>query len=388
MKKKIAVITGSRADYAHLLWLLKEIDADPELELQLIASGMHMAKEHGLSYKQIEEDGFRIAAMVDILKFGNSRMGVTRATGEGIDRFAVILDQLKPDWCVVLGDRFESFAFATAAYMARIPLAHIHGGEVTAGAVDEALRHSITKMSALHFAATGEYCRRIIQLGEDPRRVFHVGTPSLEMLKNQKIHSREELSRLLGFDVDEQTVLLTYHPATLCAEDPVRTLKMIVDALRNLKHPVIATRANTDAAGDLINAELERAAEADPERFHVFRFLGVRRYFSCLKHCAAMAGNSSSGLIEAPAFALPVVNIGGRQEGRVRGANVIDVKPAGTSIRSGLQKALSPRFRGSLKGMNNPYQRYKDGRVAARIRDKIKSWPVNDATFRKRFHDL
>jgi UDP-hydrolysing UDP-N-acetyl-D-glucosamine 2-epimerase len=287
----------------------------------------------------------------------------------------------------LLGDRFELFAPAIAALMLRIPIAHIHGGERSEGAIDEAVRHAITKMASIHFAATESYRRRIIQMGESPKRVFNFGAPGLDQIYGAELMSRAQLEREIGFPQDP-VGLVTFHPATLDGGSVDSQLDHLIAAIKASKINAIFTMANADADGARINARLRALCAQYTSKFKWIPHLGHRRYLSCLQHCAVMIGNSSSGLTEAPSFRLSVVNIGDRQRGRVRAPNVIDVPCSTAAILAGIKKAISPRFRSSLRGMRNPYDRFHDGRASQRIKDVLKKLPLSNDLMKKSFHDL
>jgi UDP-N-acetylglucosamine 2-epimerase (non-hydrolysing)/GDP/UDP-N,N'-diacetylbacillosamine 2-epimerase (hydrolysing) len=387
-QRSVCVVTSSRADYSHLYWLLKQIQEDSSLRPLIIVTGTHLSSEHGLTYKLLEKDGFLINAKLKILRYANNEVGVTKAIGEGCKLFAETFKRLQPDIVVIFADRFEMFAAAIAAYTAKIPIAHIHGGETSQGAVDEAFRHSITKMSSIHFAATEVYRKRIIQLGENPNRVFNYGSPSLEALNYQKLLNREELEKLLGFDFNGRVALITYHPVTLENDLPQHQVDAVLRAVDVFNLKAIFTKSNADAHGEIINRQVGRFCSQHPERYRLFDALGPLRYFSVLKYCNLMIGNSSSGFVEAPSFKLPVVNIGDRQKGRLRSENIISVGYAQTEIEKGIRRALSSRFKRTLNSMKNPYQRFSDGRASYRIKEKLKELEIDNRLFKKEFCDI
>ncbi len=306
----------------------------------------------------------------------------------GLNGFAEAFAELKPDIVVLLGDRFELLAPAISALMLRIPIAHIHGGELSEGAIDDSVRHAITKMASLHFAATETYRRRIIQMGESPDRVFNFGAPGLDQIYGSALLTRPQLEQELGFSLEEPVALVTYHPVTRDAGSAETQVRCLVAAIKASGLKAVFTMANADAQGALINTRLRAVCAQSPGRFKWMPHLGHRRYLSCLKHFAVMVGNSSSGLTEAPSFRLPVVNIGDRQRGRVRAANVIDVPCSRAAILRGIKRAISPRFRASLRGMRNPYDRFHDGRASERIKDVLKHVRLSDDLLKKSFHDL
>ena len=344
-RRKICVVTTSRADFGLLGGLLEAITADPNLQLQVIASGMHLAPEFGLTAREIEVEGFKINRKIDMKLKGGSDLANLKSIGIGLTGFADALSELKPAVVVLLGDRFELLAAAISTLMLRIPIAHIHGGERSEGAIDESIRHAVTKMASLHFAATESYRRRIIQMGEAPNRVFNFGAPGLDRLYGPPLMTRAQLEKEIGFSLQQPVALATYHAATLDPASLETQIRHLVTALKMSGLKVVFTMANADAQGARINALLGALCSQNPARFKWIPHLGHRRYLSCLRHLAVMVGNSSSGLTEAPSFRLPVVNIGDRQRGRVRAANVIDVSCSCTAILRGIKKACSRRFR-------------------------------------------
>jgi UDP-N-acetylglucosamine 2-epimerase (non-hydrolysing)/GDP/UDP-N,N'-diacetylbacillosamine 2-epimerase (hydrolysing) len=341
-----------------------------------------------MTVREIEAEGIKIDRKIDMQLSGKSAVANVKSIGLGLRGFAEAFTDLKPAIIVLLGDRFELLAGAISALMLRIPIAHIHGGERSEGAIDESVRHAITKMASLHFAATEPYRRRIIQMGESPDRVFNFGAPGLDQLYRAPILSRAELEKEIGFLLDEPVALVTYHPATLDSASVDLQIRHLTEAMRSCGLKAIFTMANADAHGDRINARLKALCERTPGRFKWIPHLGSRRYLGCLRHCALMVGNSSSGLTEAPSFRLPVVNIGDRQRGRIRAANIIDVPCTKAGILKGIKKACSRRFRASLGHMRNPYDRYHDGRTSERIKEVLKKTNLSGDMLKKRFYDL
>jgi UDP-N-acetylglucosamine 2-epimerase (non-hydrolysing)/GDP/UDP-N,N'-diacetylbacillosamine 2-epimerase (hydrolysing) len=387
-RRKICVVTTSRADFGLLGGLLKAIKTDPALQLQVIASGMHLAAAFGLTAREIEAEGFKIDRKIDMRLKGDTDLANLKSIGIGLAGFADAFAELKPAWVVLLGDRFELLAASISALMLRIPIAHIHGGERSEGAIDESVRHAITKMASLHFAATEPYRRRIIQMGESPQRVFNFGAPGLDRLYGSPLLTCAELEKEIGFSLQPSVAIVTYHPATLDPASLDTQLRHLTAAIEASGLKAVFTMANADAQGARINAHLAALCAQNPSRFKWMPHLGHRRYLSCLRHCAVMIGNSSSGLTEAPSFRLPVVNIGDRQRGRERAENVIDVPGSHAGILRGIKKACSPRFRASLRGMRNPYDRLRDGRASERIKDVLKRVTLSDELLKKSFHDL
>lgn len=387
-KRRICVVTTSRADFGLLCQLLHEIEEDSALQLQLLVSGAHTSRGPGNSMREIEQAGLRIAQKIPMRIAGEVALANLGAIAGGMKRFGTSFAALKPDLLVLLGDRFELFAPAIAALMLQVPIAHIHGGELTEGAMDEQVRHALTKMAALHFVATETYRRRVIQMGEHPRCVFNYGAPGLDALYRVPMPSREELEKSLGWSLQGPTALVTYHPAI---REPISTrqqVRELIDALLCMEMPAIVTMANGDEDGAIINRALEALCRRFPRRFRWVPHLGHLRYLGCLRYCAVMIGNSSSGLIEAPSFKLPVVNIGGRQEGRVRAANVIDVPCNEIAISKAIRLATSKGFRSKLRGMRNPYDARKDGNVSRLIKNTLRDFPISDRIVRKKFWDL
>ena len=387
-RRKIGVVTTSRADFGLLGGLLKAIKSDPALRLQLIVSGMHLSPKFGLTVREIEAEGFKIDRKIDLGLAGDTALANLKSIARGVSGFAHALSELKPAAVVLLGDRFELLAPAISALLLRIPIAHIHGGERSEGAIDESIRHALTKMSSYHFAATEPYRLRIIQMGESPRRVFNFGAPGLDRLHRAAPMGRVQLEKETGLNFQDPVALVTYHPATLDPTNLDTQLGHLIGAIKASKLKAIFTMANADAQGARINARLSALCAQYPARFKWIPHLGHQRYLSCLRHCAVMVGNSSSGLTEAPSFQLPVVNIGNRQRGRIRAANVIDVPPARSAILQGIKRACSPRFQASLRNMRNPYERSSDGRASERIKNILKRADLSDRVLKKSFYDL
>jgi UDP-hydrolysing UDP-N-acetyl-D-glucosamine 2-epimerase len=387
-RRKICVVTTSRADYGLLRGLLEAIRADSALRLQVIVSGMHLAPKFGRTWREIEAEGIKIDRKIRLRMTGGSSLANIKSICAGLNGFAKAFSELKPEIVVLLGDRFELLAPAICALMLRIPIAHIHGGELSEGAIDDSVRHAITKLASLHFAATEPYRRRIIQMGESPNRVFNFGAPGLDQLYGSALLTRPQLERDLGFSLQDPVALVTYHPATRDAGGAVAQVRCLVAAIKASGLKAVFTMANADAQGELINTRLRVVCAQTPGRFKWIPHLGHRRYLSCLEHLAVMVGNSSSGLIEAPSFRLPVVNIGDRQRGRVRAANVIDVPCSQAAILRGIKRAISPRFRASLRGMRNPYDRFHNGSANERIKDALKHVSLSSDLLKKSFHDL
>jgi len=368
--------------------LLKAIRVDAALRLQLIVTGMHLASKFGRTWRDIEADGIKIDRKIRLGLKGDSSLANLKSICVELNGFAQPFAELKPEILVLLGDRFELLAPAISALMLRIPIAHIHGGELSEGAIDDSVRHAITKLASLHFAATEPYRRRIIQMGESPNRVFNFGAPGLDKLYGSTPLTRPQLEQELGFCLQGPVALVTYHPVTREAGSADAQVRCLVAAMKASGLKAVFTMANADAQGALINNRLRVVCAQTPGRFTWIPHLGHRRYLSCLAHFAVMVGNSSSGLIEAPSFRLPVVNIGDRQRGRVRAANVLDVPCSRDAILGGIKRAISSRFRTSLRGMRNPYDRFHDGRASERIKDVLKHVSLSSDLLKKRFYDL
>ena len=355
-KSKICVVTGSRAEYGLLYWLLKKLESAEDFELELVVTGMHLSPEFGMTYKEIEKDGFPIAEKIPMLLSSDAPAGVTKSTGLGLIGFADLFDRSRPDVVVVLGDRFELFAVASAALFAAIPIAHIHGGEVTTGAFDEAIRHSITKMASLHFTAAEAYRKRVIQLGEQPDTVFNVGAPGLENIQKISLLTKEETEQSLGLKLGQKSLLVTWHPVTLEPGRAKQDLKVLLDALDKLDDTkFVFTKSNADNEGRSLNRIIVDYVTSCPEKAVVHTSLGQIRYLSTLKQVTGVIGNSSSGIIEAPSVKTGTINIGRRQEGRVRASSIIDCDPDLESICSAFERLFSPEFQSLVQHTRNPH---------------------------------
>lgn len=383
MTRRICVVTGTRADYGLLYCLLQGLRADPQVELQVVACGMHLSPEFGDTWRAIEADGLPIAAKVEMLLSGDTPSAVAKSVGLGVIGFADAYARLDPDVVVVLGDRTEIFAAAQAAMIGGRLLAHIHGGELTEGILDDPVRHAITKMAQLHFTAAEGFARRVVQMGETPESVFAVGAPGLEAARCLPLLDRAALEADLGFALGETLLLVTYHPVTWGVVQPEAAFAELLAALDAFPDArVIVTWPNSDAGGRALIPMIEHYAAARP-RVLAVRSLGQLRYLSAMRQAAALVGNTSSGIIEAPSFATPTVNLGIRQDRRPRAASVIDCAEERGAITAAICRALSAEFRAGLAGMVNPYD---GGDTAARIITVLKG-PL-EAFRRKRFHDL
>jgi UDP-N-acetylglucosamine 2-epimerase (non-hydrolysing) len=382
--RRVCVITATRAEYGLLRWLLRELHEDPGIALQLIVTGTHLAAPFGMTIESIEADGLPIALQFPIPVHDDSSRGVTRALGAATSGFADAFAALQPDIVVLLGDRYEALAAAQAAMIARIPIAHIHGGESTEGAIDEAIRHAITKMAHLHFVAAPQFRRRVVQLGEAPDRVWVVGAASLDNIAHLSLIDRATLEIDLGIRFATPAFLVTYHPVTLRAEDPGRSMRMVLELLGEEAETMVVTGVNADPGGSSIRREAERFAASRAGRVILVESLGTLRYLSVMAQVDAVVGNSSSGLIEAPAMGKPTVDIGERQRGRLRAPSVIHCEAAPQPIRAAVQRALTAEHKAIAARRETPYG---TPGAARRIADVLRRYPLEGILF-KHFHDL
>ncbi len=369
---KICVVTGTRAEFGLLSPLLKALQEDAAFSLQIIATGMHLSPEFGATYKQIEEGGFAINEKIEMLLSADTGTAIVKSTGLGMIGYADALERLGPDWVLLLGDRFEAFAAAASAYLKKIPIIHLHGGEVTAGATDEGLRHCITKMATLHFTATETYRKRVLQLGEADDQVFNVGAIGLDNVFQLPMLGKEELEEALSLLFQRPVLLVTFHPATLEQQSSRQQMQELLYALDEIEGvQVVFTMPNADAGGRAIIKMIENYVAQNPAKAKSFTSLGSLRYLSLLKQAAAVVGNSSSGIIEAPAFGIPTVNIGDRQSGRTAAASVIHCAIDKAAIAAALRQALEPSFRLFCKSVENPYgQGGATQKIMAVLREK------------------
>lgn len=382
--RKICVVTSTRAEYGLLYWLLKEIEADSELKLQLIVTGMHLSPEFGLTYKEIEKE-FKIDKKIEILSGSHTSLDICAEMARVYEKFASALAELKPDILVLLGDRYEIFGVAGVASIMQIPIAHIHGGETTQGAFDEAFRHSITKMSHIHFAATNEYANRIIQLGEDPSRVFNVGGPGIENIKKLNLLNKDEFEKSIKFKLAKKNILITFHPVTLENSSAREQFNELLNALDELEETnFIFTKANSDTDGDVINKMIDEYVSENPQKAVAFASLGQLRYLSAIKFVDIVLGNSSSALLEVPSFKKATINIGDRQKGRARASSVIDVMPVKEEILAAIKRAYSKEFEQTLKDTINPYDGGNPSKKMVKILKEIKL----DGILKKKFYDI
>lgn len=384
-KRTICVVTGTRAEYGLLYWILKGIQASIDLELKIIATGMHLSPEFGLTYKQIESDGFLIDRKVEMLLSSDTSTAIIKSIGLGMIGFADAYKELEPDLLLVLGDRFEIFSAVSAAMIAQIPVAHLHGGETTEGAFDEAFRHSITKMSHIHFTSTEEYRNRVVQLGEQPKHVFNVGAVGIDSIKRLKLLSKKELEEAIGFTLGKQNLLVTFHPVTLEKATAESQFKNILRALDELEEThLIFTKSNADTDGRIINRMIDDYVSMRQEKAVVHTSLGQLRYLSTIQYMDGVVGNSSSGIIEVPSFKVGTVNIGDRQLGRIKVASIIDCKPSYEGVQSALSKLFSGDFKKQIKSTVSPYG---DGGVSEKIIHHIREIPLQGIV-KKTFYNL
>lgn len=383
--RKICFVTGTRAEYGLLSRLMRLVADDKDLQLQIIATNMHLMPEYGETYKEIEADGFHIDRKVYMNKPTDDATGIIVSMAEEMKGMNDALIKLNPDILVILGDRYEMLVVATVAMLRRIPIAHLHGGEISEGAVDDSIRHSITKMSSLHFTSTEEYRRRVIQMGEQPERVFYVGAIGVENLKQVPLMSKQDLETSLNFTFNGNTILVTYHPVTLgnCSpKDEINDFLLALDAFPSLK--VLFTMPNSDEGGEVIHRSIENYCNRNDERCGCYSSLGMRRYLSALQYVTAVAGNSSSGLLEVPSAHIPTLNIGDRQKGRIHGKSVLDCGSDTNSIIAGLNTVLSDEFREIARRAMNPYEEENTAQSVFYI---ISTYPL-DKLRQKKFYNL
>lgn len=385
MNRKICVITGTRAEYGLMYWLMKAIQNDENLILQIVITGMHLSPEFGLTYRDIVKAGFVINKKVEILLSSDTSVGISKSMGLAQISFSEVFHELKPDIIVVLGDRFEIFSVVATAMIARIPVAHLHGGESTEGLIDEPIRHSITKMSHLHFTATDQYRRRVIQLGEQPTRVFNVGTPGLDNIYKLNLLSREDFEDAINFKLNKKNIIVTFHPVTLensTASKQFSELLLAIDELENTS--IIFTKPNADTNGRIIIEMIDKYVSVNNHKACSFISLGQIRYLSALQYVDVIVGNSSSGLTEAPSFKIATINIGDRQKGRIKSDSVIDCLPLKSKIIEALDTAYSPSFKEKLKFVSNKYGK---GGASNKIKNILKTVDLTNI-IKKKFKDI
>lgn len=383
--KKVCVATGSRAEYGLLRPILKKLNNDTEIDLKIIVTGMHLSPEFGLTVNEIENDGFKVDFKNEMLLSSDTDQGIVKSMGICLIGMADYFSCNKPDLLIVLGDRYEIFSVAASAMIYKIPIAHIHGGEITEGAYDDSIRHCITKMSTLHFTSTEEYRRRVIQLGENPDMVFYVGALGVENIRNLKLMEKHDLEKSIGFEVDKKTLVVTYHPETLGENNSANSFKNILYVLdKHKEFRVIFTKANADTDGRIINRMIDEYVDEHKSNSIAFESLGLIRYLSVLKYCAAVVGNSSSGIIEVPSFNIPTINIGNRQKGRTQSNSVINCKADINEIDEALRIIMKKYSKNKLSFIN-PYEctGTSDNIIAC-----IKEYLCSKKTIKKIFYDI
>lgn len=387
MKKKIAVLTATRAEYGLLKPLIKELDKVEDFDVRLAVTGAHLSPEFGLTYQEIENDGFIIDEKIEILLSGDTPSAISKSMGLAMIGFADYFERLKPELLVVLGDRYETLAVATVAMNQRIPIVHLHGGEATEGLIDEAIRHSITKMSYLHFTSTEKYRRRVIQLGEDPSRVFNVGAIGIENIDvDEGLMSKKELEEALNWELDLPYGIITFHPVTLESESTEKQMQQLFSALDlNSEYQYIFTKGNSDSNGRILNKQIDDYV-LSRKNCKVYTSLGTKRYLSAVKYSSMVIGNSSSGIIEVPTFKVPSINIGDRQKGRIQAKSVINCKPDINDIDGAIKTAMSSNFIEKISNVKNPYK--KIGTINNIIKEISKSLLINGIELKKTFYDI
>lgn len=385
MKKKICILTATRAEYGLLKPIIKKLIITKEFDVRVVATGAHLSTEFGLTYREIEKDGIEIDEKIEILLSADTPSAISKSMGLAMISFADYFERLKPDMLIVLGDRYETLAVVITAMNQRIPVAHLYGGETTEGAIDESIRHAITKLSYIHFTSTEEYRKRVIQLGESPDRVFCVGAIGIENILNEKLMSKSELEASINFKLNKPYAVVTFHPVTLEDNSSEEQMKALLDTCRLFENMrFIFTKANADASGRIINMMIDDYVSKNNNAI-AFTSLGATRYLSALKYCAIVIGNSSSGLIEAPSFNVATINIGDRQKGRVQADSIINCEPVKEQIKSAIEHALSNEFREKIMNAHNPYG---DGNTSEKIVGIIKNFILNDKIFlKKKFYD-
>ncbi len=384
--KKVCVVTATRAEYGLLRRIIKKIWEDAELELILVVTGTHLSEKFGYTIQEIENDGFPIAEKIDILENDMDSEGICRTMGNAQIHFANMFQRRKPDLLLVEGDRYELFPICSSAMVCGIPIAHISGGEITEGAIDDVVRHCITKMSYLHFPACETYRKRIIQLGEAPERVFNFGDVGVENVRKMKFMEKEELEKSLGISLQKPFASVTFHPVTLEKNSAKKQVEELLKALEQFEMMnFIVTMANADAEGEVIN-QIFREKEKEQKNIFCYSSLGIVRYLSLLKYAEFVIGNSSSGIVEAPCFGIPTVNIGDRQKGRLQASSIIDCVPEAEEIKKSIEKALSPQFKEIARKTHNPYG---DGNTSEEIISTIKKFLYREnINLKKKFYDI
>lgn len=387
-RRRICVITGSRAEFGNLKRLMKEIKQDPGLDLQVIVTGAHLSPEYGLTYKEIEENNFCVNKMIEMLLSSNTEIGTLKSLGLAIISMGEAYKELKPDVVVYLGDRYEILAAGIAALILKIPTAHISGGETTPAVMDEGIRHSLTKLSLWHFPSNDIYRKRIVQMGEHPDRVFNCGYVGLDDIYDMEFLSEESLSESLNFDMSGGFAICTYHPVSSESSTTAKQIESILSVIEEYDFKVIFTKANADPGGRIINEVIEDFCKRDFKKYILVESLGKVRYLSALKKARIIIGNSSTGIVEAPSFHIPAVNVGDRQFGRIKAESVIDCGYDRKSIREAINKALDRNYRSKIKHCNNPYDKYKDGKASCRIKEILKEIVLDEGNIKKAFYDI
>lgn len=383
-RRKICVVTGTRAEYGLLFWLLKEIKKDKSFKLQVVITGMHLSPEFGLTYKEIIRN-FKVDKSIELLLSSDTPVGISKSIGLGQISFCEAFKELNPDIVVLLGDRYEIFAAATAAMISKIPIAHIHGGESTEGLIDEAIRHSITKMSQIHFASTEDYRKRVIQIGENPNRVFNFGSLGVENIRRHKLLNKKDFQKSIGFMLNKKNILITFHPVTLENNTTKKQFQELLDALSEIKNTnFIFTLANSDTHGRIINEMIKNYVNKNLKNSFVTSSFGQVKYLSALKFVDLILGNSSSGIIEAPSFKIATINIGDRQKGRIKAKSVIDTAPLKKDIKKSIEKVYTEKFQKMLKNVKNPHG---GGAVSKKIVKVLKKIKINDL-IKKNFYKI
>ncbi|MFX4263254.1 UDP-N-acetylglucosamine 2-epimerase [Pelotomaculum propionicicum] len=386
MKNKISILTATRAEYGLLKPIIQKLIEVPEFDVRVVVTGAHLSSEFGLTYKEIELDDIAIDEKIEILLSADTPSAISKSMGLAMISFADYFDRIKPDMLIVLGDRYETLAVCIVAMNQRIPIAHLYGGESSEGLIDECIRHSITKMSYLHFTSTEKYRKRVIQLGEDPSRVFDVGAIGVENTKKLRLLEKLELAKSIDFEINKPYAVVTFHPVTLEKESSREQMIQLLEAIDSHKElNYIFTKANSDTDGRIINYCIEQYVSSNSNCIAVTS-LGVNRYLSAIKYCAFAIGNSSSGIIEVPSFKKPTINIGDRQKGRIQAKSIINCKPDSEQIKKAMDVAMSDDFRKQLKNVVNPYERPDtSNRIVAEIREWVLSSKLE---IKKKFYDV
>lgn len=386
MKKIISILTATRAEYGLLKPIITRLDYIDGFDVRVVVTGSHLSPEFGLTYKQIEKDGFFIDEKIDILLSSDTPSSISKTMGIAMISFADYFKKLKPDILIILGDRYESLSVAITAMNQRIPIVHLYGGEVTEGVVDDCIRHAITKLSYIHFTSTEKYRDRVIQLGEHPSRVFNVGAMGVENVLKKELYTKKELEKELKITLSKPYAIVTFHPITLEDNSSEKQIKVLVDVCKEYKHiNFIFTKSNADANGRIINQYLDKY-NIESNNIVVFASLGMKRYLSAVKYSLMVIGNSSSGIVEAPSFGVPTINIGDRQKGRIRASSVIDCKPVKYDINKAIELAMKKDFITKAKKTINPYG---DGNTSGKIVNIIEKFLIDDRiNLKKKFYNL